>query len=140
MPFLANATRPGDLDYQSGECDVNAAGTEMHCRFQQVFLTVSPLTASTCLITTNRYERIFQRGGPMLWTSRGAPQGDCGAVDVATLRGEGGIRWTLDFRTEITRPAANASCGAPATAETLSWQQLRRPLPCTLVEPGAILP
>lgn len=141
VPFLANSSKPADLDFQSGECDVEASGRVMTCRFQQVFLTVSPITPDTCLITTNRYERVYQRDGEMHWTSRGEPVGTCGTVEVSTLRGDGGIRWTLEMRTEVTTPAAAPACAALAQGgDTMSWHTLRRPLPCAFVQPGAILP
>jgi hypothetical protein len=54
IPFLANASKPADLDFEGAECEV--AGDRMTCTFQQVFLTASPVTPDTCLVTTNRYE------------------------------------------------------------------------------------
>ena len=43
IPFLANATRPADLDFEGGECDIDQTGNTMECQFQQVFLTTSDL-------------------------------------------------------------------------------------------------
>ena len=141
VPFLANSSKPTDLDFQSGECDVAADGRVMTCRFQQVFLTLSPITPDTCLITTNRYERVYRREGEMRWTSRGEPVGTCGEVEVSTLRGDGGTRWTLEVHTEVVTPAGAPACAALArNGDTMSWQMLRRPLPCAFVQPGAILP
>src|SRR6266581_842092 len=61
IPFLANATKPTDLDFEGGECELAANGNRMSCTFQQVFLTTSAVAPDTCLITTNRYQREFRR-------------------------------------------------------------------------------
>ena len=141
IPFLANATRPGDLDFQAGECDVNRAGTTMTCRFQQVFLTTSGAPADTCLITTNRYDRVFRKQANGQWISTEGPEGPCGVNDVATLRDEGGVRWTMNIRKAATRKDAPPECrNVEDTAEVLSWQNLRRPLPCRFVQPGGLIP
>jgi len=141
IPFLANATRPGDLDFQAGECDVNRAGTTMTCRFQQVFLTTSGAPADTCLITTNRYDRVFRKQANGQWISTEGPEGPCGVNDVATLRDEGGVRWTMNIRKAATRKDAPPECrSVDDTAEVLSWQNLRRPLPCRFVQPGGLIP
>ena len=138
IPFLANASRPGDLDYQAGECDVDAKGATMACEFQQVFLTVSGVDAQTCLVTTNRYVRDFTKQGPTRWVSREGPEGACGVEDIATLDDGGGVRWTMEMRKVATRKDATPSCGGSETQETLSWRDLRRPLPCRFVQPGAM--
>jgi hypothetical protein len=57
IPLLANATKPGDLDFQGGECELDAARTTMECVFQQAFLTTSSVAPDTCVITTSRYQR-----------------------------------------------------------------------------------
>ena len=134
IPFLANASRPGDLDYQAGECDVDAKGTTMACEFQQVFLTVSGVDTQTCLVTTNRYARDFTKQSPTRWMSREGPEGACGIEDIATLDDNGGVRWTMEVRKVATRK--DAACRDEQ--ETLSWRDLRRPLPCTFVQPGAM--
>src|SRR5438552_3473780 len=95
IPFLANATKPADLDFEGGECDVDPTGRTMTCQFQQVILTASPLNADTCLVTTNRYERTFQKESNTRWVSTEGPEGACGVVDVATLQDDGGVRWTM---------------------------------------------
>jgi hypothetical protein len=138
IPSLANATRPADLDFQAGECDVDDKGTAMTCQFQQVFLTVALFDAKTCLVTTNRYERTFVRGSAGDWVSRDGPEGECGIVDEAILHHEGtGARWTLEMRKTATRRAAPA-CRVDEPPETLSWQNVRRTIPCTFVQPGAM--
>ena len=141
IPFLANATRPGALDFQGGECDVNRAGTMMTCRFQQVFLTTSGAPTDTCLITTNRYDRVFRKQAGGQWVSTEGPEGLCGVNDVATLRDDGGVKWTMDIRKVATRKDAAPQCRAiDVTPEVLSWQNLRRPLPCGFVQPGGLIP
>jgi hypothetical protein len=146
IPLLANATRPTDLDFQGGECELNANRTTMECVFQQAFLTTSSVAPDTCLITTNRYQRTFKRAdagpaGPAAtstrWVSTEGPTGDCGVLDVATLQYDGGIKWTMETKKVATKK--DASCRAlEAESETLSWQNLRRPLPCTFVQPGGL--
>lgn len=139
VPSLANATNPADLDFQGGECEVDASGRAMTCVFQQVFLTIAPFDAQTCLVTTNNYARTFEKAGDAVWVSRSAPDGDCGIVDVATLRNEGSpAQWSLELRKSATRRDTPA-CRAPdPAAEVMSWRGARRPLPCRFVQPGAI--
>ena len=130
-----------DLDYQGGECEIDAAGTQMECGFQQVFLTISPLDPQTCLITTNQYARIFQKQSPTRWVSSDGPDGECGLLDVATLEDEGNmIHWSLEMKKVVTRKDL-ASCRRDQPApERLSWRNARRPLPCRFVQPGALRP
>jgi len=147
IPLLANATKPGDLDFQGGECELDAARTTMECVFQQAFLTTSSVAPDTCLITTSRYQRTFRRAAadgvsrtasaPARWVSTEGPEGDCGMLDVATLQYDGGIKWTMETKKAATKkdPACRALEGEP---ETLSWQNLRRPLPCKFVQPGGL--
>ena len=61
IPFLASATRPADLSFEGGECDIDRAGNTMACEFQQVFFTTSDVAPQTCLVTTNRYARTFTK-------------------------------------------------------------------------------
>jgi hypothetical protein len=145
IPMLANATRPNDLDFQGGECELNANRTMMECVFQQAFLTTSGVAPDTCLITTNRYQRTFNRADAgagatttsTRWVSIEGPTGDCGVLDVATLQYDGGIKWTMETKKVATKK--DASCRAlDPESETLSWQNLRRPLPCRFVQPGGL--
>ena len=136
IPSLANASQPKDLDYQAGECEVNAAGTSMDCTFQQVFLTVALFDAETCLITTNRYSRTFQKAAENRWISREGPSDECGLVSVATLENAGGTRWSLAMTSTVTDKSSVACRSRPDTTETLTWQDQRRPLPCRYVQPG----
>jgi hypothetical protein len=139
IPFLANATKPTDLDFEGGACELDTTGNRLECTFQQVFLTTSPIAPDTCLITTNRYERTFQRDTATRWVSREGPEGVCGLLDVATLQDGGGGRWTMDTQKVMTKKDASAACQALETqTETLSWQNIRRPLPCRFVQPGGL--
>jgi hypothetical protein len=139
IPFLANATKPADLDFEGGECELDANGDRMTCTFQQVFLTLSVVAPDTCLITTNRYERAFRRETARKWVSREEPEGVCGLVDVATLEDGGGVRWTMEAHKVVTKRDASSTCQAYETpSETMSWQNLRRPLPCKFVQPGGL--
>jgi hypothetical protein len=138
---LANASNPSDLDYQGGECEIDAAGTRMECGFQQVFLTISSLDPQTCLVTTNQYARTFQKQGPTRWVSSEGPDGECGLLDVATLEDEGQmINWTLEMKKVVTRKDLASCAGSQPPPELLSWRNVRRPLPCRFVQPGAIRP
>jgi hypothetical protein len=144
IPLLANATKPNDLDFQGGECELNANRTTMECVFQQAFLTTSSVAPDTCLITTNRYERTFKRAdaapatatAATRWISTEGPAGDCGVLDIATLQYDGGIKWTMETKKVATKK--DASCRALEESETMSWQNLRRPLPCRFVQPGGL--
>jgi hypothetical protein len=139
IPSLANASKPSDLDYQGGECDIDQSGKTMECVFQQVFLTVALFDAQTCLVTTSRYERTFQAQTGARWVSTEGPEGECGIVDVATLENEGGTRWTMDVRKLITKKDASPLCRASGeTSEVLSWRDVRRTLPCKFVQPGML--
>src|ERR1700730_2127167 len=133
IPFLANATKPTDLDFEGGECELDTSGNRMTCTFQQVFLTTSSVAPDTCLITTNRYERAFRRDTASRWVSTEGPEGDCGMLDVATLQDDGGVRWTMETRKVVTKKDASATCQS-YEPETLSWQNIRRPLPCKFVQ------
>jgi hypothetical protein len=138
---LANAANPADLDYEGAECEIDAGGTRMDCGFQQVFLTISPLDPQTCLITTNQYARTFQKENPTRWVSSNGPEGECGLLDVATLEDEGNmVQWSLEMKQVVTRKDL-ASCRRDQPApQLLSWRNVRRPLPCRFVQPGALRP
>jgi hypothetical protein len=139
IPFLASATRLADLDFESAECERDAAGNTMVCTFQQVFLTTSDIAPDTCLITTNQYARTFRRDGETRWVSSEGPEGVCGVLDVATLQDGGGVRWTLEMRKVATKRDASPACRAlDPPVETFSWQNIRRALPCKFVQPGGL--
>jgi hypothetical protein len=139
IPFLANATKPAALEFEGAECDV--AADRMTCAFQQLFLTTSPTVPDTCLVTTNRYDRVFRRDSATHWTSTEGPTGVCGVVDVVTLQDDGGVRWTMELKKEVTKKDASLACVTMnVQAETLSWQNIRRPLPCRFVQPGGLAP
>jgi hypothetical protein len=138
---LANANNPSELDYQGGECEIDAAGTRMECGFQQVFLTISPLDSQTCLVTTNQYARIFEKQSPTRWVSSDGPEGDCGLLDVATLEDEGNmVQWSLELKTVATNTALASCRRDQPPPERLSWRNARRRLPCQFIQPGAIRP
>ena len=142
IPFLASVTRPADLEFEGVECERVPNGTKMECAFQQVFLTTSAIVPDTCLITTNRYAKTFDRDrdGPNRWVSRGAPEGVCGIAEVVTLHDAGNGKWTMETRKVMTKPDGAATCGPPETgSETLDWQNIRRPLPCRFVQPGGLV-
>ena len=141
IPFLANASKPTDLEFESAECEIEAGGSRMTCEFQQVFLTTTPVTPDTCLVTTNRYDREFRRDSPNRWINREGPEGACGLLDVVALTSEGGAKWTMELKKEVTRKEGSAACQTmkPET-EVFSWQNIRRPLPCRNVQPGALNP
>jgi len=141
IPFLANATKPAALEFEGAECDVDASGNRMDCAFQQLFLTTSSVAPDTCLVTTNRYDRIFLRDAPNHWTSSEGPEGVCGLLDVATLQDDGGVRWTMEVKKEVTKKEASAAClTMKVQPEVFSWQNIRRPLPCKNVQPGGLAP
>jgi hypothetical protein len=139
IPFLADASKSTDLDFEGGECELDAAANGMNCTFQQVFLTTSAAAPDTCLITTNRYDRVFRRETASRWTSTEGPTGDCGLMDVVTLQDDGGVRWTMEMRKTVTKTDASPACQASGgQSVTLSWQNIRRALPCRFVQPGAL--
>ena len=136
---LANATKPTDLDFEGGECELAANGNKMSCIFQQVFLTTSDVAPDTCLITTNRYQRVFDRDSVTRWVSTEGPEGVCGLLDVATLQDDGGVRWTMETRKVATKKDASPMCRTmDSQLEVLSWQNIRRSLPCRFVQPGGL--
>jgi len=139
IPYLANATKRGDLDFTAAECDIVSNGEEMACRFRQVFLTPSSVDPTTCMITTNGYQRIFRREASGRWVSRGSPEGDCGLVETTTLEDGGGTRWTMTIRTAVARRTDEPKCRAVTPEpEVYDWLDLKRALPCATVQPGAI--
>ena len=142
IPFLASANRPADLEFEGVECERDLNGKRMECTFQQVFLTTSAIVPETCLITTNRYARTFDldRESANRWVSREGPEGVCGIVDIVTLHDTGNGRWTMETRKVATKPDGAATCGTLETGpETLSGQNIRRPLPCRFVQPGGLV-
>jgi hypothetical protein len=139
IPFLANAAKPAALEFEGAECEMNGGGTTLRCEFEQLFFTTSDVAPDTCLVTTNRYGKTFLRGGEGRWVSSDSPAGVCGVTEVVTLQDGGGVRWTMETRKIVTRKNAAPSCAAAEEPpETLSWQNLRRPLPCKFVQPGGL--
>ncbi len=139
IPYLANDTTPEALDFAAAECDTLDGGNQLDCRFRQVFITRSPLDASACVISSNGYDLSLRREGPARWATTGEPAGDCGLAEVTTLEDGGTTRWTMTIGHRATRNADRADCRAAASAvETYSWRHIRRTLPCTTIQPGAI--
>jgi hypothetical protein len=140
IPFLASVNRPADLEFEGAECERMPDGKKMECIFQQVFLTTSAIVPDTCLITTNRYARTFDRDDANRWVSREGPQGVCGILDVVTLHDNGNGQWTMETRKVATKPEGAATCVRLETVpETLGGQNIRRPLPCRFVQPGGLV-
>jgi hypothetical protein len=139
IPYLANKTKPADLDFTAAQCDVASNGEQMTCRFRQVFLTIASFDATTCVITTNGYESILRRETNVRWVGETAPTGDCGVVETTVLDDGGGTHWTMTIRTAATRRTDQPECrAAPREVEVYDWLGVRRKLPCTSIQPGAI--
>lgn len=139
IPYLANDTTPEALDFAAAECDVAADGEGMDCRFRQVFVTTASIDASACVISSNGYDLSLRREAQARWVSRAAPAGDCGLVEVTTLQDGGTTRWTMTVQREATRNVERADCrAASARTDSYSWRNIRRTLPCTTIQPGAI--
>jgi hypothetical protein len=139
IPYLANATRPSDLDFAAAQCDVEADGRQMTCRFRQVFVTQTSFDPTACVLTTNGYERTFRATTSTQWVSETPPDGECGIVETTTLEDGGGTRWTMTIR-KSAPSAAGTHCQAQAaaTTEVYDWRGVRRALPCRSIQPGAI--
>ena len=139
IPFLANAPQRGLIAYEGAECDAGQNGQTLRCRFQQVFLTTENAPPDTCMVTTNAYDRVFRSETKTRWVSAGAPAGVCGVSESATLEDGGGVRWTMTLKKSVARRDAAPDCRAiDETPEILSWQNIRRPLPCLYVQPGGL--
>ena len=137
IPYLAS-TNPGDIEFAAAECDVLPNGSQMTCRFRQVFVSVASIDSTACVITTNGYEQTFHRDPPTRWISAEEPAGDCGIVETTTLDDGGGARWTMTMSKKATR-GVRAECLATAEAPTVySWSDIRRTLPCATIQPGSI--
>ena len=60
-------------------------------------------------------------------------------MDTTTLDDAGGIRWTMTVTRVATRNANQSSwLAVSAEPESYSWQKVKRKLPCTSIQPGAI--
>ena len=138
IPFLANANDAAEIGYEGAEC--TPSGDTLRCAFQQVFVTTSPVVPDTCLVTTNRYERTFRKESAGRWTSTEGPTGPCAILDVATLVDHGGVRWTMDLQKRATRKDSAECRAVDESIETLSWETIRRPLPCKFIQPGGLRP
>ena len=141
IPYLAS-TKPGDIEFAAAECDIvtagDHAGDEMNCRFRQVFVTVTSIDTTACAITSNGYEQRFRRDTPTRWVSMETPDADCGLIETTTLDDGGGTRWTLTISTSATKRSDRAECQVPTAPSVYSWQNVKRALPCTSIQPGSI--
>jgi len=138
IPFLANQNNPTDLDFMAAQCDVTPSGQAMTCRFRQMFLTISAIDAKSCVVTTSGYEQTFRRASGTRWVAEETPEGVCGTVAAATLDDGGGTRWTLTLRTAATKTDQPQCRSVPEAVEVYDWTNVKRPLPCTSIQPGAI--
>ena len=138
IPFLASTTKPNELSFEGASCSVSAGGTEMECEVHQVFLTTSAVAPDTCMVTTNQYTRSFSKEANGTWTSATGPDGMCGIVEISTLTDGGTVRWTMEVRKKSTRSDGALACLSLESTETLSWQNVRRPLPCRFAQPGGL--
>ena len=116
-------------------------GSRMECTFQQVFLTTSAIVPETCLITTNRSRDLRPRS--RLCKSMGEPRGPRRGLRHRRRRHLARHRQrSMDAGNAQGRHEADgaATCGAMETGpETLSGQNIRRPLPCRFVQPGGLV-
>jgi hypothetical protein len=142
---MANMSKPGDLDFEGGGCDIDASGGTMTCSFQQVLLTPVRDDPTTCLITTNRYEQTFKKQDARRWTSTDDPEGPCGIVATTTLQQEANSlaalwRVTMSMRKIATNKNRDvARCGnVDETLEVLASTDARRPLSCTFVRGSSL--
>lgn len=140
IPYLANATKPADLDFMAAECEVSPSGDALSCRFRQLFLTLSALDPASCVVTTNGYDQVFHREALARWVSRTDPGSDeCAVVETTTLEDGGGTHWTMTVAKAPTRRVDRAACQAvAATPEVYDWRSVKRKLPCTSIQPGAL--
>jgi hypothetical protein len=144
MP-MANMSRPDDLDFQGGSCEIDAAGASMTCAFQQVLLTLAPNDPTTCLITTNRYQQTFKKQDARRWVSTEGPDA-CGVVAETTLQQDEkslAVYWRVAMNTRKTLANkgrdVSSSCGSVDDApETLASTDAGRPLSCKSVKASSL--
>ena len=107
--------------------------------FPPGLFTVSSIDATSCVMTTNGYAQTFRRQSPTRWEAAEAPAGECGIVETTTLEDGGGVHWTMTVRRVATRKTGQLECvAAAAESERYSWKDVKRTLPCTSIQPGAI--
>ena len=114
----------------------------MACEFSSVFHHVGFHAADLLVTPTARTFTKQDPGDPVdnpRWVSNEAPQGACGVSEITTLQDDGTVKWTMEARKLVTRKDADPLCrDVDERPETLSWQNLRRPLPCAFIQPGGI--
>ena len=134
---MANASKPSELDFQGGRCEIDQAGRSMMCQFEQVLINSSD-DPQTCTIYTNHYERTFERQSATRWVSKAGPSGVCGVVDVTTLQRDPAseFNWTMETRKIVTNRGAAEACKMfDETPERLDTRNTKRPLSCKFVNP-----
>ena len=142
MP-MANMSKPADLDFQGGTCDLKADGSTMTCAFQQVFITPVPEDRTACRIVTNHYVQTFHRQADRQWVSREGPEGPCGVMTVTTLEQDARSlsaywRVTMTLHRMTTAKDAGTRCANSDPDETLASTDARRPLPCVSISAGSL--
>ena len=139
--WLANAN-PAELDFEGGVC--NRTGGTMLCTFQQVLMAPDPDQRDTCRVSTHRYELTFARQSPTQWVSNQGPTGLCGLIEITILdeaRDAGSNHWTMNSRKIVTtRTNPDPLCQLDEPPDLMTWQAMRRALPCRFIAPGAIEP
>ena len=138
IPYLANASEPAALDFLAAACDRAPDGARLDCRFRQVFVTPTSADPTSCAITTNGYEQTFRRQTDTRWVDTSPRQGDCPVTETTTLEDGGGTRWTLTIRTAATTRDLPQCRGRADNELRYTSQNVRRALPCTSIQPGAI--
>jgi hypothetical protein len=127
---VALMSRPTELDFMGGGCDLDPSGDSMVCTFQQALLIPEKDDPSVCSIYTNRYEQTFKKQDAATYISNKGPDGECGVVAVTTLkRTDNGLPsiWTvnIDTRKIVTNKDAAPICkNIDERPELLSWNYL----------------
>lgn len=138
IPYLANASTPDALDFAAAICEVATDGQRMQCHVRQLFITPTSMDPTNCAVTTNGYDQQFRLAKPGQWISEEEQGGECGLVETTTLEDGGATRWTMTVATRATTNLDRPSCRTVAAPELYDYRTLRRKLPCTTVQPGAI--
>ena len=140
---MANATKAPVLNFEGGECRMEQTGRTMTCRFHQVLMALDDHDAQTCSITTNTYERTFEKQTETRWIGHTGPTGVCGVLETMTFQRDAGLgfsQWTMDTTRILTNKSAAPSCRtlSETSVDRLSWQNTRRPLPCQFVRAASL--
>ena|SRR6266849_45030 len=82
---MANMSRPSDVDFEGGACDIDREGETMKCAFQQVLISPVKDDPTACMITMNRYEQ------SQSWVSRAVAEGRAGRACRPSKRSNQGL-------------------------------------------------